>query len=391
MADISKISLEGTSYNIKDGTARADITTLDTKVDNNYNTLNGKIDNIINGSNRRYVFIGDSYNTSDTPSGGVQITPWGGLVASYMGLSNGTYYTTGLSGAGWSRDTSGTFLQLLQGLNIQNKNDITDIVVCGGINDNNQTDSQVLDAVEAFSQHVATNYPNAKIHVGCVAWSTNDGLRNYLEHASCLYEKFGRYSNIDVMSNAITWLHNYAWIQPDGNHPYLEGSRHIAEKIANFLKGGNSETRLKEELTVTATNQVFSTTGNMLNITQVIDGNTLTIETALAMGYNTLSFNASVTSINLQETNGRWSKQLGTISGNRLFLNLDTNKNIIQSGVASIMKTDNSYIDNLVPYAIEVYANNVYIELFGQITIQNPKLIILKPNNTGLTTAVTRM
>lgn len=388
MADISKIKLADGTYDIKDETARTSVATLAGTISG----MDDKINAVANGSNRKYVFIGDSYNTTDTPSGGVQLTPWGTLLASYLNITSGDYYNAGVSGAGWSRDTASTFLQELQSLNIQNKGNITDIVVCGGINDNNQTDSQVLSAVEAFSQHVAQYYPNAKIHAGLLGWSTNAGMRGYLEHASELYTQFAQFKNVDVIEGSVGWLHNYDWIQPDGNHPYLNGSKNIARNLANFLKGGETQNCLEEDLTVTAVNTaLISTTGTLFNIHQALQGSTLNLQTDFVVNYATLTVKSDITSINLQETNGRYAKQIGTISGSRLFDNLDTTKNPIQTGIASIMLSDNTYVPTCIPYAVEVYRNNVYLELFGQITISNPKYIILKPMQNNLTVAVTKL
>ena len=68
-------------------------------------------------TNKKYIFIGDSYNTTDTPSGGVPIVPWSLKVRDYMGLTDGVNcFRSGVSGAGWVHGTNFLTLLLLQAI-----------------------------------------------------------------------------------------------------------------------------------------------------------------------------------------------------------------------------------------------------------------------------------
>ena len=120
----------------------------------------------------KYIFIGDSYNTTDTPPGGSPIVPWSHYLVDCLGLTSSDYYNSGVSGAGWVNGT--TFLSQLQTLagdmTNDEKNSITDIVVLGGINDPVSENSNIFTAMSTFSTYVATNFPNAMITTGIISW-----------------------------------------------------------------------------------------------------------------------------------------------------------------------------------------------------------------------------
>lgn len=228
MADISKIEIENTSYDIKDVTARSSISTLTSTV----NTLATKI------LNKKYIFIGDSYNTSDTPVGYSQITPWGPLVATYLGLTNNDYYNSGVSGAGW-HVSGNKFITQLQTLaaSISDKNSITDIYVLGGINDNQLEPDDVYNEILDFADYALTTFPNAMVSIGVISWPTYTASKiNLLKKMNVYFSAINR-PNVKFISTAYTWYHNYSDYQGDG-HPNSDGSRLIALNIANYIKGG---------------------------------------------------------------------------------------------------------------------------------------------------------
>lgn len=198
-------------------------------------SINNRIDNL---NHKKYVFIGDSYNTNDTPSGGTQITPWSSLLVNYLGLSSSDYYSSGVSGAGWSVEGN-KFITQLENLSstITNKESITDIYVLGGINDNPNSPSDVYNEIINFSNYVATNYPNAIITIGIISWSTYLASKINLLKKIAYYNNASSKVNVRYISNAYTWYHVYNQYQSDG-HPTLEGSQTIAFNLANYIKGG---------------------------------------------------------------------------------------------------------------------------------------------------------
>lgn len=190
-------------------------------------------------SNKKYIFIGDSYNTTDTPQGGVPIVPWSNYLKYDLGLSDDDYYNSGISGAGWVNGT--TFLSQLQTLagtmTSDEKNAITDIVVLGGIND--PTDADLYTAFNSFSSYVYSNFPNALVTIGMISWAKDDTNRANLRSKMQVYNWASSKKNFRVIDNAFTFFHNYLHYQPDG-HPNDSGSQTIAYFVANALKGGSN-------------------------------------------------------------------------------------------------------------------------------------------------------
>lgn len=188
--------------------------------------------------NKKYIFIGDSYNTTDTPAGGVPIVPWSRFLAQFLGLSAGDYYNIGSSGSGFVHGAP--FSELLDrvGADITDKNAITDIVVLGGVNDISEDLDDVNAGIQTFVNKVTADYPNAMISMGFISWSLNFNTRNLMMPLIQYWEAASKYPNVKVISNAFKYYHYYpAFYQPDG-HPNQTGSAAIARGIANFLKGG---------------------------------------------------------------------------------------------------------------------------------------------------------
>ena len=208
---------------------------------------------------KKYIFIGDSYNTTDTPSGGVPIVPWSSKLKDYLGLTEGDYYNSGISGAGWVNGT--TFLTQLQTLaanmTTDVKNSITDIVVLGGIND--PSNSDIYTAISNFASYVAENFPNAMITIGCISWAKGETNRANLRGKFQVYNNMAVRKNIRVLDNIFTAYHNYLHYQPDG-HPNSNGSQTIAYFVANALKGGENNVKWTK-------NGNISNIGNTLGIT----------------------------------------------------------------------------------------------------------------------------
>ena len=75
MADISKIKLEDVSYNIKDGTARSDISTLNTTVGNIGNAITNVSDDLIEYKTMQSLQVCDAtpFKTLTAPIDGAYV------------------------------------------------------------------------------------------------------------------------------------------------------------------------------------------------------------------------------------------------------------------------------------------------------------------------------
>ena len=237
MADISKIKLETETYDVKDSTARADISTLNTSVAN----LNSEmvITNILKDKNT--IIFGDSLDLSGR---------WGSYFINYSECSGENY---GNGSAGFTSQgitppyTDMTFIDMLNYV-INNKtetqrNEIQYIIVGGGINDalNDHTPTSIASAVQSFITTAKTNFPNAKIIIfplHTFKWLTNTEISRYQ-------------AIIDTCKNngVMTTDDFLFWTIDDrtydsGDHTHLNdiGYQSIAHKILSFINGTSSNT-----------------------------------------------------------------------------------------------------------------------------------------------------
>ena len=274
------------------------------QAESSISTIQSDIANINQKLTKKYIFIGDSYNTTDTPAGGVPIVPWSSKLKDYLGLTNNDYYNSGVSGAGWTNGT--TFQQQLETLGelIDNKNTITDIIVAGGINDLNHSQSDIFTAIVLFCNYVATNYPNAMITWFPISWTKSNTQRNFLRNLYQNTNNLAIRKNFRSDENANTYYHQYQLYQPDG-HPNQAGSETIAYFMANFLKGGACNVRWNDS------GYIYSA-GNTLGITAENIG---TYEEFFSNGLENIKLtfsNTIATNVNVSYDGSRYT--LGTIS-----------------------------------------------------------------------------
>ncbi len=85
MADISKIKLEDVSYNIKDGTARSEISSLNTELSTAINIDTQFAQKLLSGTSQTVLFAGDSLTYGEDPSSHNQVAnPFPSLVQSFI-------------------------------------------------------------------------------------------------------------------------------------------------------------------------------------------------------------------------------------------------------------------------------------------------------------------
>ena len=221
MADISKIRLENETYNIKDETARNEINNI---------------------KNTRIVCIGDSYNMA---------TGWGMKLKTIRGMSSNDFYTYGESAGGFVKvgNNGNTFLTLLENniSNIQDKNSITHVIVCGGTNDALSSDytSQLENAISNFISYCNSQFPNAKILVGFVGGNSRKSSDDYANRERMynqdifIYTTAQRKKNVAFMNGLENIMKNKNNYQNDFIHPSDEGINAIAGGINSFINGGN--------------------------------------------------------------------------------------------------------------------------------------------------------
>ena len=267
MPDISNIQLKGTdgqveTYEIKDETARNDI-----------QTINNTLDNL--NKPKKYAFMGDSYGDGYTPDGNV--TSWITLLANKLGLESGSYISTHQGGYRFAYSNSDyNYIKLLQ--NLANDDNLTDMYVCGGFNDNSSSENDIELGIQNFYNLFKTKFPNAKLHIGFIGWSKNGTSLQRLPLTFSYYKKSCNKLNIDFLNGCEFALHNYfKYFASDGIHPNQTGQNSIANALYDCITKGNANVVEIENLYFTLVSGVIanSNTRMILNngiVTAIMNG-----------------------------------------------------------------------------------------------------------------------
>lgn len=183
---------------------------------------------------KKYLFVGDSYGDGYTPDGNV--TAWQTVVKNLMGLTNEQFKTTHRGGYGFG--ISNNFYSLIEALD--NDNTITDIIIGGGYNDLNATETSIKEGILNCYNLCKTKFPNAKFYVAFFGWSRNGESKTKLANTFKYYRNTC-FDNPDLIfiEGIHTALHHYfKYFSSDGYHPNQLGQNNIAKGIVQFLKYG---------------------------------------------------------------------------------------------------------------------------------------------------------
>ena len=191
-------------------------------------------------NHRRYIFIGDSYAEGAGPDS--QTQSYLSVIATNLGLTeNVDMFSNCLGGASW-KGLNGrkSYKMLLEEIenSITNPETITDIVVCGGVNDAVGTISDGLDGMNTFAVYVKDHYPNAVVRVAMIGWaravSTRENIFNVSKpiYDSCSFKGF---TLLDITAPI---LHDYTYdFQSDGVHPTQQGQNKMGWVLSGALNG----------------------------------------------------------------------------------------------------------------------------------------------------------
>lgn len=240
MSDISKISLNGTNYDIKDTTSRNSIV----NIDNRLSDIESKL-------SKNFIIIGDSYGLDDSAGG----KSWATIVKNKYPMC----YRTTVGGTGFGSDVymSVDWLSMLQGLTIEDKNSITAIYCIGGANDGNLifdgrlTTTALSNKINNFCEYVKNNFPNAMVYGCFIGWyldyprfsAFNSAKECYKNAASnnINYTYIGGFDNI---------MHNISFINSsDKIHPTQPASNKIGECMLNVINAKSNYCELSYSTT----------------------------------------------------------------------------------------------------------------------------------------------
>lgn len=182
----------------------------------------------------KFIVIGDSYTVGITGGGGT-IDSWLDYFVSWYGSEWDGYFESAIGGYGFAK-TDYQFLTLLNALDntISDKASITDILVVGGYNDHGYL-SGVQAAIAEFKTVANQKYPNAKLWIAPVGWTTNQYQADVIT-AINYYIQYGNlygYRVLEEMKNVIR--SNPAYLSSDDIHPTEAGYKALAQYMHTYL------------------------------------------------------------------------------------------------------------------------------------------------------------
>ena len=228
-------------------------------ITNDVNGINDDITSIRNDINSiqlknfvKVITIGDSYGTGT--GGGLSVTPWPERLAGRFGLGYGTdlknFSYGGRSfgannGEESNPDTGANFCDGLRkavnSLTASQREDITDIIVGGGINDWSHNTTQIWTGMANFKNIRNTYFPNAKMHIVIIGNALVPQYRvPYYRDIIRYYHQYGTRADFTVYECYKHLICNKAYMHTDGVHITDTAQQIITDDIYNVLTGGNA-------------------------------------------------------------------------------------------------------------------------------------------------------
>lgn len=210
------------------------------ELNTNVTQLRTDVDNI---TNKKWIFIGDSYSQGYNPDGNV--TGWSTLLKNLMGLDSSTCIIADYGGAGFA-NPSHPFEEIISDLT--SDNDVTDILIAGGYNDISFSYSDIFNGMSDCMTLIETKFPNAKVHLAFIGGTLNEYhgdifLRRTYYMTGCTN------LGIDYLPNLEYVLYDSRYFGTDNIHPNQNGQNAISKALYQALNGGYKYAKF-EDLTL---------------------------------------------------------------------------------------------------------------------------------------------
>ena len=213
---------------------------------NLYNTVQ-KIDGIYSNielKRKTYTniaIIGDSISYGTGASS--LAMSWANQFKTYIGAN--TVQNMAQNNSGYVNEP--TFLSQLQAVN--NKANITHIIIAGGANDKLQTATSITNAVKNTLQYALTNFPNAEVYVAPIVLGVQGMFRyhtNIPQTLNAIEEGIAQTPNVHEIQYAWEWLNGREdWASTSSTsmdliHPNDNGQKQLLRLFAESLFTRNS-------------------------------------------------------------------------------------------------------------------------------------------------------
>ena len=199
-------------------------------------------------ANKKYIFIADSYGnyTNSTNQNFIDV------VCSYLNINSSDYYDFHRGSAGFSGEGNLNFLKVLQDneSNIPNKDEITDIYVLGGANDQVPSSADTINnGIIAFINYVKQNYKKAIIYIGFVSKSFESAFYGNAQNTFNCYSNCVKYGAV-YLNNSESITQQFSMFRPDRVHPTESAVNVIGTAVAQLIKTKSCD--IKKKVTVNA-------------------------------------------------------------------------------------------------------------------------------------------
>lgn len=249
--------------------------------ENNIVEINEQIDEITTKIDskkyRKYILLSDSYGMRDTSK-----PTWTDLFRENIPYVR----DMSISGRGFIVEEN-TFLSsinyYINSLTEQERDEITDIVVCGGWNDAARisqgiaTISTLENAIKEFCNTASNSFINAKIWIGFIGWQNfklvGSTTRAGLISAQQVYNNIV-HNNLYHMPNVSCIMKNQNYLDETNFHPNPLGSKTLFEGIWASLNG-NYTYRFQQSLTAS---DITLPTGNLLTFDWEVENDICTVK-----------------------------------------------------------------------------------------------------------------
>lgn len=206
------------------------------------------LDALISG--RNIILIGDSYGTSNG-GGGTISNPLPDVVKANLNLTNDNFHAYFHNGAGFCNGWMMTQLGYAFSDIGTAADTVTDIYFLGGWNDERGragvSEAALYTEFDSIYAYCATNFPNAKLHIGFISWYRvsypADLAETYKCYKNCVNHGFAYMNNIEYV------MHNVAYYGTDNVHPNQTGVNELAYYIAQTVLTGTCD--VKYSMTIT--------------------------------------------------------------------------------------------------------------------------------------------
>lgn len=206
----------------------ANYTTLSNTVNTGLTSLDSRLDLL---ENKKILFIGDSYLAMDNGNSGI--------IDNFKTISGETNVISsvyGGTGFDYTVDNK-NFITLLNA--VPNDNDVTDIIVIGGYNDQYSNQADVLTKIGQFCSTAKTKFPNAHVYIGMVGFTLESSKRYPIFQTYQTYAECNRYG-ATYLSGVECVMHRTSYFVggSDLTHPNITGRQELARAIYQAWKTG---------------------------------------------------------------------------------------------------------------------------------------------------------